>query len=135
MVSCVSIRTSTHTWLTHDLGIDFSHDSVNKCTNPSTYLPVSLFQNSEPFQQGNYTTYDQWAKTTTPVLFAVFGNETILNVTGVDFAQSYLTCMNPMNVTAGSHVPTSAAGQSVAVHMKSVMGFALAVNALAFLML
>ena len=135
MVSCVRVRTSTHTWLTHDLGIDFSQDSVDKCTNPPTYSPVSLFQNSEPYQQGNYTTYDQWAKTTTPVLLAVFANETILNVAGVDFAQSYLTCMSPVNVTAGSHVPTSPAGQSVAVHMKSVMGFALAVNAFVFLML
>ena len=126
---------STHTWLTHGLGINFSRDSVNNCTNPPTYSPVSLFENTEPYQQGNYTIYDQWAKTTMPVLLAVFGNETILNSGGVDFAQSYLTCTSPMNVTAGSHVPTSAAHQSVVVHVKSAMLFTLAVNALVFLML
>lgn len=80
-------------------------------------------------------TYDQLAKTTTPVLLAVFANDSILNGAGGDFSQSYLTCTSPMNVTAGSHVPTSAADQSVVVHVRSAMGFALAVNALLFLML
>ncbi len=87
-----------------------------------------------PVQQGNYTLYDQWTKTTTPILLALFSNTT-LNGAGVSFAQTYFTCTSPMNVTAGSHDPTSAADHAAAVDVKSVVGFALAINALIFLML
>ena len=88
-----------------------------------------------PFQQGNYTLYDQWTRTATPILLALFSNATTLNGAGGSFAQTYLTCTSPMNVTAGSHDPTSAADHAAAVDVKSVVGFALAINALVFLML
>ena len=88
-----------------------------------------------PFKQGNYTTYDQWTRTTTPILLALFSNDTALNGAGGAYAQTYLTCTNPMNVTAGGHDPTSAADRSAVADVNSVVGFALAINALVFLML
>lgn len=98
-------------------------------------LPISLFGRSQPFQQGIYTTYDQWTRTTTPILLALFSNDTALNGAGRGYAQTYLACTSPMNVTAGSHDPTSAADHSAVADVNSVVGIALAINALVFLML
>lgn len=116
-------------------GVNFSYANTGNCTNPSTTLPIQLFEQSEPFQQGNYTTYDQLTKTTTPILLALFSNDTALNGAGGNYAQTYLTCTSPMNVTAGSHDPTSAADHSAVSDVRTVVGIALAINAFVFLML
>ncbi|CAF9911953.1 MAG: hypothetical protein ALECFALPRED_007781 [Alectoria fallacina] len=116
-------------------GINFSYASTDNCTNPTTYLPIQLFEQYEPFKQGNYTIYDQWTKTNTPILLALFSNGTTLNGADGNYAQTYLTCTSPKNVTAGSHDPTSVADHSAVVDLRSVVGFALAINALVFLML
>lgn len=76
--------------------------------------------------------YDTWAKTTTPIILALFSNDSAPNSsTAGNFSQTYLTCTSPVT---GSHDPTSAAGRSAMADVKSVVGFALAVNALALLM-
>lgn len=116
-------------------GINFSYANNENCTNPPPTLPIQLFEQYEPFHQGNYTTYDEWTKTTTPILLALFSNDTTLNGAGGSYSQAYLTCTSPMNVTAGSHDPTSAADHSAVADVNSVVGFALAIIALVFLML
>lgn len=115
-------------------GINFFHANIDNCTNPPI-TSIQLFGRSEPFQEGNYTTYDQWTKTATPILLALFSNDTTLNGAGGGYAQTYLTCTSPDNVTAGSHDPTSAADHSRVVNLRSLVGFAFAINALVFLML
>lgn len=122
-------------WLTTKLGLNFSYANTDNCTNPPTTLPIQLSERYEPFQEGNYTTYDQWTKTTTPILLAIFSNDTTLNGAGGGYAQTYLTCTSPKNVAAGSHNPTSAADHSAVFDLRSVVGFAFAINALVFLML
>ena len=69
------------------------------------------------------------------MLLSLFSNATTLSGAGDSFAETYLTCTSPMNVTAGSHDPKSAADHSAVADVKSVVGFALAINALVFLML
>ena len=123
------------TSLTGDPALNFSRASTENCTNPPTTLPYQLFSTGEPFEPGNYTTYDQFIKTTTPILLAIFSNGTSVGGSSGGFAQTHMTCTSPMNVTAGSHDPTSAAVLSAVVDVKSVVGFALAINALVFFML
>lgn len=83
-------------------------------------------------QENRSVLYDTWAKTATPILLALFSNDSALNSsTAGSFAQTYLTCTSPMT---GSHYSTSAAGRSAMADVKSVVGFALAVNALTLLM-
>lgn len=69
------------------------------------------------------------------MLLTLFSNATTLSGAGDSLAEVYLTCTSPMNVTAGSHDPKSAADHSAVADVKSVVGFALAINALVFLML
>lgn len=69
------------------------------------------------------------------MLLSLFSNATTLSGVGDSLAEVYLTCTSPMNVTAGSHDTKSAADHSAVADVKSVVGSALAVNALIFLML
>ena len=68
------------------------------------------------------------------VLLALFSNDSALG----DFVQTYLTCTNGLGVSAGSHawiLDKNAADRSKVVNVKIVLGFALVINALAFLVL
>lgn len=68
------------------------------------------------------------------VLLALFSNDSAHG----DFTQTYLTCTNGLGVSAGSHVwilDKSAADRSEVASVKIVLGFALVINALAFLVL
>ena len=68
------------------------------------------------------------------VLLALFSNDSAHG----DFAQTYLTCSNGLAVGAGSHAwiyDKNAADRSGVVNVKIVLGFALVINALAFLVL
>ena len=116
-------------------GLNFSNVDNENCLDPSTPLPIPISEKITRFEQGNYTTYDKWTKTATPLLLALFSNDTASNGSAGNYAQTYLTCTSPMNVTAGSHDPTSAADRPAVATMKRVVGFALAINALVFLML
>ena len=53
----------------------------------------------------------------------------------MNYAQTYLTCTSPTSVTAGAHDSTSAADRAAVADVNSVVGFALAINALVFFML
>ena len=108
--------------------------TTGRCTNSSTPLPLTLYEDSAPFQQGNFSTYDQWASTPLSVLLALFSNDSAHG----DFVQTYLTCTNGLGVSAGSHawiLDKNAADRSKVVNVKTVLGFALVINALAFLVL
>lgn len=68
------------------------------------------------------------------VLLALFSNDSAHG----DFAQTYLTCTNGLGVIGDSHVwilDKSAADRSELANVKMALGFALVINALAFLVL
>ena len=116
------------------LAFNLSTPNTDRCTKSSTPLPLTLYEESAPFQQGNFSTYDQWASTPMSVLLALFSNDSAHG----DFAQTYLTCTNGLDISAGSHSwmrDKSAADRSEVVNVKIVLGFALVINALAFLVL
>ena len=116
------------------LAFNLSTPNTDRCTNSSTPLPLTLYEESAPLQQGNFSTYDQWASTPMSVLLALFSNDSAHG----DFGQTYLTCTNGLGVSAGSHawiLDKNAADRSKVVTVKIVLGFALVINALAFLVL
>ena len=113
---------------------NLSTRNTDHCTNSSTPLPVTLYEESAPFQQGNFSTYDQWASTPMSVLLALFSNDSAHG----DFSQTYLTCSNGLGVSAGSHawiLDKSVADRFEVASVKMALGFALVINALAFLVL
>ena len=68
------------------------------------------------------------------VLLALFSDDSAHG----DFAQTYLTCTNGLGVSAGSHawiLDKSAADRSGVANVKIALGFAVVINALAFLVL
>ena len=116
------------------LAFDLSTPYTDSCTNSSTPLPLTLYEESAPFQPGNFSTYDQWASTPMSVLLALFSNDSAHG----DFAQTYLTCSNGLAVKGDSHAwiyDKSAADRSEVASVKIALGFALVINALAFLVL
>ena len=116
------------------LAFNLSTPKTDNCTDSSTPLPLTLYEESAPFQQGNFSTYDQWASTPMSVLLALFSNDSAHG----DFAQTYLTCTNGLAVSGDSHVwmtDKSAADRYEVANVKIALGFALVMNALAFLVL
>ena len=64
------------------------------------------------FQPGNYTTYDQWAKTISPVLLTLFSNASTFG--GNPFADTRFICTSPTNIAPGSHNPKTSAATGLA---------------------
>ena len=116
---------------TYSSALDFAAPFLDNCTDPPTHLPIALYEQDAPFQQGNFTLYDQWAKTPLPVLLTLFSNESDDGV--ID--RTDLRCTNPLTVTAGSHHFRSAAVGSVLADRKIALGFALVINTVVFLLL
>jgi len=115
-------------------GIDLTYNAASDCPGGPKTVPIPIHdQIAVNITDANHTIYDQWARTTKPVLMAFFSNGTIFH--GSAFADTRLLCTTPRNVAAGSHNPTSGAEHSASVDPKSMVAMFLGMNAFLFFML
>ena len=114
-------------------GIDLTYNAAAECPSGPKTAPLPIYQESTTVQAGNDTIYDQWARTTKPILLAFFSNGTVLQ--GNPFAYTKLLCTTPKNIAAGSHVPTSAGDHVASVDVISLLAFFVSLNVFLFCML
>ncbi|KAK3168641.1 hypothetical protein OEA41_005089 [Lepraria neglecta] len=112
-------------------GLNLTYQLNESCPSAPANFPLILHEQTAGFQQANYTVYDKWAKTTTPVLLTLFSNASTFD--GSPFADTRLICTKPTNITPGSHNPnTSAASGFAKASRELVFVVGLATNALEF---
>jgi hypothetical protein len=115
-------------------GLNLSYQLRESCSRAPPNFPLILYQQTVGFRQGNYTTYDQWAKTPTTMLLTLFSNASTFH--GSPFADTRLICTTPTNIAPGSHDPnTSVANGFSKASRKFVLVFGLATNVLVFFLL
>lgn len=113
--------------------IDLTYNATTECSSGPKSVPIPIYDQITEVQEGNTTVYDQWARTTRPVLLTFFSNGTIFH--GSPFADTRLLCTTPKNIAIGSHNPTSAADHSTGVDAKSMVAMFLVLNTLLFFVL
>lgn len=114
-------------------GTNLTYNVADECSSGPKSIPIPLYIQTADMQKENYTIYDQWARTTRPVLLAFFTNGTIFH--GSPFADTRLLCTTPKNIAPASHDLTSAADHLSVMDAESMVTIVLALNALFFFML